>query len=73
MGVKATCEKDGRIKSISFTPPVGEPSMLGEKRLTMTEAELLKEARVELSPGGGAGGGKSKPSALDGWLFELQG
>ena len=49
MGVKATCEKDGRIKSISFTPPVGEPSMLGEKRLTMTEAELLKEVDKDAS------------------------
>ena len=36
LGVKATCEKDGRVKTISFTPPVGEPLMLGEKRLKMT-------------------------------------
>ena len=43
MEVKATCEKDGSIKSITFTPPVGEPAMLGEERLKMTEAELLKE------------------------------
>ena len=50
LGVKATCEKDGRMsRSISFTPPVGEPSMLGEKRLTMTESELLKEVDKDAS------------------------
>ena len=43
MEVKATCEKDDSIKSITFTPPVGEPAMLGEKRLEMTAAELLEE------------------------------
>ena len=43
LGVKATCEKDGRVKMISFTPPLGEPSMLGEKRLSMTGRELFKE------------------------------
>jgi Ca2+-binding EF-hand superfamily protein len=41
-GVKASCEKDGRIKTISFTLPVGEPKPLGEKRLSMTVAELFK-------------------------------
>ncbi|MDA7901916.1 hypothetical protein N9B48_02720, partial [bacterium] len=35
-GVKATVDKDGRVKTISFTPPVGETKMLGEKRLKMT-------------------------------------
>jgi len=49
LGVKATCEKDGRVKTISFTPPVGEPSMLGEKRLTMTESELLKDVDKDAS------------------------
>jgi len=49
MGVKATCAKDGRVKTISFTPPVGEPSMLGENRLKMTEAELLKEVDKDAS------------------------
>ena len=42
-GVKASCGKDGQIKTISFTPPVGEPSTLGEKRLSMTEQELFNE------------------------------
>ena len=42
-GVKASCGKDGQIKTITFTPPVGEPSTLGEKRLTMTEQELFSE------------------------------
>ena len=42
-GVKATCGKDERVKAISFTPPIGEPTPLGEKRLNMTEAELFKE------------------------------
>ncbi len=42
-GVKASCGKDGQIKTITFTPPVGEPSTLGEKRLTMTEQELFIE------------------------------
>ena len=40
-GVKASCGKDGQIKTITFTPPVGEPSTLGEKRLSMTEQELF--------------------------------
>ena len=43
MGVKATCDKEGRIKTISFTHPVDNVSLLGEKRLKMTESELLKE------------------------------
>ena len=42
-GVKASCGKDGQIKTITFTPPVGEPSTLGEKRLSMTEQELFNE------------------------------
>ena len=42
-GVKASCEKHGRIKTISFTLPVGEPKQLGEKRLSMTAAELFKK------------------------------
>jgi len=41
-GVKASCGKDGQIKTITFTPPIGKPSSLGEKRLTMTEQELFK-------------------------------
>ena len=49
LGVKAICEKDGRVKTISFTPPVGEPSMLGVKRLTMTESELFKEVDKNVS------------------------
>jgi len=49
LGVKATCEKNGRVRTISFTPPVGEPLMLGEKRLKMTEAELLKEVDKDAS------------------------
>ncbi|MEC8861546.1 MAG: hypothetical protein VXX31_01255 [Planctomycetota bacterium] len=43
MEVKATCEKDDIIKSITFTPPVGEPAILGDKRLKMTEMELFEE------------------------------
>ena len=42
-GVKASCGKDGQIKTITFTPPVGEPSAIGEQRLTMTVQELFKE------------------------------
>jgi Ca2+-binding EF-hand superfamily protein len=49
LGVKAICEKDGRVKTISFTPPVEEPSMLGVKRLTMTESELFKEVDKNVS------------------------
>lgn len=41
LGVKASCGKDGLIKTITFTPPVGDPSTLGEKRLTLTEQELF--------------------------------
>ena len=40
-GVKASCGKDGQIKTITFTPPIGKTSSLGEKRLTMTEQELF--------------------------------
>lgn len=42
-GVKATSDKDGRVKTISFTPSVGNTTMLGENRLKMTELELLIE------------------------------
>jgi Ca2+-binding EF-hand superfamily protein len=42
-GVKASCGKDGQIKTITFTPSVGEPSAIGEQRLTMTEQELFNE------------------------------
>ena len=42
-GVKASCGKDGQIKTITFTPPIGEPSAIGEQRLTMTEQELFNE------------------------------
>jgi hypothetical protein len=41
-GVKASCGKDGQIKTITFTPPIGKPSSLGEQRLTMTEQELVQ-------------------------------
>ncbi len=40
-GVKATCDQHGLMKSVSFTPPIGQPSSLGEARLTMTEHELF--------------------------------
>ena len=43
MEVKATCEKDDSIKSITFTPPIGEPAILGDKRLKMTVRELFEE------------------------------
>ncbi len=49
LGVKASCEKDGLIKTITFTPPVGEPAMLGEKRLAMTEQELFNEVDQDAS------------------------
>jgi WD40 repeat protein len=42
-GVKASCGKDGQIKTITFTPPVGEPSTLEKKRLSMTKQELFNE------------------------------
>ena len=42
LGVKASCEKDGLVRTISFTPPVGEPTILGDERLTMNEPELFK-------------------------------
>ena len=42
-GVKASCGKDGQIKTITFTPPIGEPSSIGEQRLTMTEQELFNK------------------------------
>lgn len=49
MGVKATCEKDGSVKSIIFTPSVGEPAILGEERLKMTEQELFEATDKDAS------------------------
>ena len=49
MGVKAIADKDGCVKTISFTPPVGKVAMLGEKRLNMTASELLKEIDKDTS------------------------
>ena len=49
MGVKANLEKDGSVKSIIFTPSVGEPAPLGEERLKMTERELFKRADKDVS------------------------
>ena len=49
MGVKAICEKDNLIKSITFTPSVGEPAMLGEERLNMTEQELFEAVDQDTS------------------------
>ena len=46
-GVKASCDKDGRIKTISFTPPIPELRTLGEKRLSMTPAELFKQVDAD--------------------------
>ena len=48
-GVKASCGKNGLIKTITFTPPVGESSMLGEKRLAMTERQLFSEVDKDAS------------------------
>lgn len=42
-GVKATCDPSGLVTTVSFTPPVGQPSMLGERRLSMTEQELFRQ------------------------------
>lgn len=49
LGVKATCEKDGLVKTLSFTPPLDEPLMLGIQRLTMTKSELFKEVDKDAS------------------------
>ena len=49
MGVKASCQKDGRVKSILFTPQIGEPAMLGENRLQMTESELFQAVDKDAS------------------------
>ena len=46
-GVKASCDKDGRIKTITFTPPIPEPEPLGERRLSMTPAELFKQVDAD--------------------------
>jgi Ca2+-binding EF-hand superfamily protein len=46
-GVKASCDKDGRIKTISFTPPIPEPEPLGENRLSMTPAELFMQVDTD--------------------------
>jgi Ca2+-binding EF-hand superfamily protein len=44
-GVKASSEKDGRLKSISFTPEIDEPKPLGAEKLAMSATELF--ARVD--------------------------
>ena len=41
-GVKASCDKEGRIRTISFTPPIPEPKPLGEERLAMSPTGLFK-------------------------------
>ena len=46
-GVKASCDKDGRIKTITFTPPIPESEPLGEKRLSMTPAELFQQVDAD--------------------------
>ena len=46
-GVKASSEKDGRIKTITFTPPIPESKPLGENRLSMTPAELFKQVDAD--------------------------
>lgn len=46
-GVKAKVEKDGSIKSILFTQPIGKLVPLGERRLLMSERELLKKIDVD--------------------------
>jgi Ca2+-binding EF-hand superfamily protein len=40
-GVKASSEKDGRIKSITFTPPLDKDQPLGEEKLAMSVSELF--------------------------------
>jgi hypothetical protein len=52
-GVKASCEKNGRLKSINFTPSVSDSQPLGEAKLSMTEAELF--AKVDKDDNGGVG------------------
>ena len=42
-GVKAKVEKDGSIKSILFTQPIGKMVPLGERRLMMSERELFEK------------------------------
>ena len=59
-GVKASCDKDGRIKMISFTPPIPEPKPLGEERLTMAPIELFK--RVDTDKNGRVGYGEFSQS-----------
>ena len=46
-GVKAKVEKDGGIKSILFTQPIGKLVPLGESRLIMSERELLEKIDVD--------------------------
>ncbi|MDE0866436.1 MAG: EF-hand domain-containing protein [Rubripirellula sp.] len=46
-GVKARVEKNGSIKSILFTQPIGETMPLGDKRLAMSERELLTEVDAD--------------------------
>ncbi len=46
-GVKASCDKDGRIKTISFTPPIPTPEPLGEKRLSMNPSELFNQVDAD--------------------------
>ena len=43
LGVKATCDNDGQVSKIIFTPHVGKPAILGETRVSMTIPELYKK------------------------------
>lgn len=45
--VKASCDKDGRIKTISFTPPISQTKPLGQERLSMTPAELFSRVDAD--------------------------
>lgn len=46
-GVKAKVGKDGSIKSILFTHPIGKKVRLGERRLTMSERDLFEKVDVD--------------------------
>jgi len=46
-GVKAKVDKDGRIKSVLFTHPLGKLAPLSDARLSLSEQELLAKADAD--------------------------
>ena len=49
LGVKASTENGGMVKSITFTPAIGKAKPLGEEKLTLSAGELRPDGSWALS------------------------